>query len=61
MVVGDSQYAGVQIPTAEILAELAAKRGMTVVKIEEFRSMRSSAQQGGQHKLSESLVVLRKS
>lgn len=59
-VVGDSRYAGVRIQVAKILADLAAPMGFEVVKIEPFRSMRSSAQQGGQQELDETLVVLRK-
>lgn len=59
-VVGDSQYAGVHIPVAEILADIAPSMGYRVVNIESFRSMRSSAQQGGNEELDESLLVLRK-
>jgi DNA modification methylase len=60
MVVGDSCYAGVQIPVAEILAQIAAKRGWNVETMDPFRSMRASAQQGGRHELGENLLVLRK-
>lgn len=60
-VVGDSRYAGIRIKVAEILADLATPLGFEVVKVEPFRSMRSSAQQGGLQELDESLVVLRKS
>jgi len=60
MVVGDSCYAGVQIPCAEILTQVASTRGWQVSEIEPFRSMRSSAQQGGQRELGENLLVLRK-
>ncbi|MEI2431164.1 hypothetical protein RDV84_12980 [Lysobacter yananisis] len=59
-VVGDSRYAGVQIPVARILADYAPMLGYQVINIEPFRSMRASAQQGGQHQLAESLLVLRK-
>lgn len=59
-VVGDSRYAGVQIPVARILADFAPALGYRVLNIEPFRSMRVSAQQGGQHKLDESLLVLQK-
>lgn len=59
-VVGDSRYAGVQVPVARILADFAPKLGYEVVSIAPFRSMRASAQQGGQHQLDESLLVLRK-
>jgi phosphoketolase len=60
-VVGDSQYAGILVPTADILAELAPAMGYRVVNVESFRSMRASAQQGGQEKLDETLIILRKS
>lgn len=59
-VVGDSLYANIYIPVADILAELAPTCGFEVVKSEAFRSMRSSAQQGGRAELTESLVVFRK-
>lgn len=59
-VVGDSRYAGIQIPVARILADFAPQLGYQVVNVEPFRSMRASAQQGGQHQLDESLLVLRK-
>jgi hypothetical protein len=60
MVVGDSRYADVAIPTATIIGELAPALGFEVTTTEPFRSMRASAQQGGMHELTESLVVLRK-
>lgn len=59
-VVGDSRYSGVQISVAKILADFAPALGYRVVSVEPFRSMRASAQQGGQHQLDESLLVLRK-
>jgi len=59
-VVGDSLYASIYIPVADILAELAPTCGFEVVQSEAFRSMRSSAQQGGRAELAESLIVLRK-
>ncbi|MBK0155572.1 hypothetical protein IAE35_19720 [Pseudomonas sp. S75] len=59
-VVGDSLYAKIHIPVAEILAELAPGCGFEAVRIEAFRSMRSSAQQGGKRELAESLIVFRK-
>ena len=58
LVVGDSRYAGVQIPVAAILEELLIGRGWDVSTTEPFRSMRTSAQQGGEKKLSEQLLVL---
>lgn len=59
-VVGDSLYANIYIPVADILVELAPTCGLEVVRTEAFRSMRSSAQQGGRAELTESLVVFRK-
>ncbi|NTV96083.1 MAG: site-specific DNA-methyltransferase [Thiobacillus sp.] len=59
-VVGDSRYAGVRIPVAAILADLAPVLGYRVLKLEPFRSMRSSAQQGGRCELDETLLVLQK-
>ncbi|MDR6841553.1 hypothetical protein [Pseudoxanthomonas sacheonensis] len=59
-VVGDSRYAGVQIPVAKILADYAPTLGYRVLNVEPFRSMRASAQQGGQHQLAESLLILQK-
>ncbi|MGP0838083.1 DNA methyltransferase [Serratia sp. CY85251] len=59
-VVGDSLYAKIYIPVADILAEIAPTCGFEVVQSESFRSMRSSAQQGGRAELAESLLVLRK-
>lgn len=58
IVVGDSRYAGVQIPVATILSELALSRGFTVAGEESFRSMRASPQQGGRHQLTETLLTL---
>lgn len=59
-VVGDSRYAGVYVPVAAILAELAPSLGFEVIKVEAMRSMRASAQQGGRKELAESLLVFRK-
>ncbi|MBC3476602.1 MULTISPECIES: hypothetical protein [Pseudomonas] len=59
-VVGDSLYANIHIPVAEILTELASSCGFEAMRIQAFRSMRSSAQQGGRAELAESLVVFRK-
>ena len=58
MVVGDSQYAGVTIPVAKVLEELSKHCGFKVVEAERFRSMRSSAQQGGSKALPETRLVL---
>jgi hypothetical protein len=56
-VVGDSRYAGVDIPVARILNEMAPSLGYEVLRSEPFRSMRASPQQGGRHELAETLVV----
>ena len=60
IVIGDSRYAGVSVASARILEELMPQTGLAVESIEPCRSMRSSAQQGGQHTLSEELLILRK-
>lgn len=58
MVVGDSRYAGVIVPVANILAKQVFNYGFELVRLEPFRSMRASPQQGGGHELSETLLVL---
>ena len=58
IVVGDSRYAGVDVPVAKILTEIAEPLDYRLVAIEPSRSMRSSPQQGGRHELGETLVVL---
>lgn len=58
LVVGDSKYAGVEVPVAKGLAEMSISLGYEVVASEPFRSMRSSPQQGGREELSETLIVL---
>jgi hypothetical protein len=60
MVVGDSRYAGVDVPVATILAELAPSLDYHVRELEPCRSMRVSPQQGGHYELPESLIVLEK-
>ena len=59
-VVGDSRYAGVHIPVASILGEIARPLGYDTLALEPCRSMRSSPQQGGQHELGETLVILQR-
>jgi hypothetical protein len=61
MVVGDSRYAGVRVPVAEIIAQMAPAMKLAVIAKEPFRSMRSSAQQGGGRSLDETLLVLARS
>jgi hypothetical protein len=58
LVVGDSRYAGIDVPVAKIVVELAPALGYLVTTSEPFRSMRSSPQQGGRPELPETLVVL---
>lgn len=56
-VVGDSQYAGIHVQVAKILADLAPSAGLKVERMTPFRSMRVSPQQSGRHMLSEDLVI----
>ena len=57
LVVGDSSYAGVKIPSADILKEYAAGIGLRVESCESVRIMRSSMQQTrGKKALDEWLV-----
>ncbi len=60
IVVGDSRYAGVDVPVATIVTEITQPLGCRIAALEPCRSMRSSPQQGGKHELSETLVVLEK-
>lgn len=59
-VVGDSKYANVNVRTGQILVDIAMELGLTVDRVEPFRSMRASAQQGGNNDLLESLLVFKK-
>jgi hypothetical protein len=58
IVVGDSRYGGVLIPTAKILADLTEPGGWKVHSSEPVRAMRSSAQHGGSADLDETLLIL---
>ena len=58
IVVGDSRYAGVDVPVAKILTEIVRPLHYRLIAIEPSRSMRSSPQQGGRHELGETLLVL---
>ena len=58
MVVGDSQYAGIQVDVAAVLRERAEALGFSTVETREIRSMRSSAQHGGHYELAETCLVL---
>ena len=61
VVVGDSQYAGINIPVATILKEISLPLGYRLLEFQPGRSMRSSPQQGGRHELHETLLVFEKS
>lgn len=60
MVVGDSRYAGVRVDVASICAEMAPALGFDVRSTRPIRAMRTSAQQGGHHVLSETLLHLKR-
>jgi hypothetical protein len=60
MIVGDSRYAGIDVPVATILSELAPSIGFELLESEESRSMRVSPQQGGRHELPETLLIFKK-
>lgn len=58
--VGDSQYAGIRVDVAGILAEIATRCGYEVEAKGKIRSMRASAQHGGGFDLSETALWLRR-
>lgn len=58
IVIGDSRYGGVLVPSAKILAQLIAESGWELCSEEPVRAMRSSAQQGGTTNLEETLLIL---
>ena len=58
VVVGDSRYAGIDVPVAKILIDVSEPVGYRLVSEEPSRSMRASPQQGGRPELGETLVVL---
>jgi len=58
IVVGNSQYAGVEIETGNILSDISERMGYSIVKREMSRQMRNSPQQGGASRLCESILVL---
>ena len=58
MVVGDSRYAGVDVPVSKVLTEISQQLDYRIVRLEPCRSMRSSPQQGGRRELKETLMVL---
>ncbi|MQB35120.1 DNA methylase N-4/N-6 [Rhizobium rhizogenes] len=55
--IGDSQYAGIHINVAEILAEAVSGIGFKLSQQGAIRSMRSSSQHGGKFDLSEHCLV----
>ncbi|UKJ75457.1 hypothetical protein [Azospirillum brasilense] len=57
IVVGGSSYAGLTIDIPEILVDLGKNLGLQLRAQQSLRAMRLSAQQGGQHKLAEDLLV----
>jgi hypothetical protein len=59
IVIGDSRYGGVLVPSAKILAQLIVENGWELCSEEPVRAMRSSAQQGGSD-LKETLLILRR-
>jgi hypothetical protein len=59
IVVGDSRYAGVVVPVADVLRELAESKGWRVAEVLAIRHMKSSAQQGWRQELAETLMKLR--
>jgi hypothetical protein len=60
MVIGDSRYAGVRVDVAAICAEIAPAFGFRAKSSSPIRSMRASAQQGGDRVLSETLLHLQR-
>ena len=60
VVVGNSRYAGVEIPVANVMEELVGTREWEILARETFRLMPSSPQQGGERTLAEQLLVFRR-
>ncbi|MEY2452399.1 MAG: hypothetical protein QOD92_1973 [Acidimicrobiaceae bacterium] len=58
IVIGDSRYGGVHVPSGRIVVDLATTMGWRVRSAASFRSMRTSPQHGGRRALPETLVVL---
>jgi hypothetical protein len=56
-VFGDSRYAGIDVPVAEIVTETLIGLGYHIERSVPFRSMRASPQQGGMPELPETLIV----
>lgn len=60
LVVGDSSYGGVRVPTGQIVADLVPAVGWAVVRSETIRELRSAPQQQPSSELEEQLLVLRR-
>lgn len=58
IVVGNSKYAGIEVASADILAELANRIGYEIIEKSNTRDMRTSPQQGGQKSLAENLLII---
>lgn len=58
IIVGDSRYAGIQVPVASILGDLAESQGWNCLRVDPVRTIRTSAQQGGERKLVEQVLIL---
>jgi len=58
VVVGDSRYAGIRIPVADILSEISAGLDLRTITKNPCRSMRGSPQQGSRADLKETLLIL---
>jgi hypothetical protein len=59
VVVGDSCYRGIPVRVADILAELSEEAGFVVRSSHVLRKLRTSAQQGGDHALNESVLHIK--
>lgn len=58
IVIGESSYAGIRVRAGHIAAQIARNVGFDVERHSRLRTMRLSAQQGGDHKLEERLLEL---
>lgn len=58
IVIGESSYAGIRVRAGHIAAQIARNAGFEVERHSRLRTMRLSAQQGGDHKLEERLLEL---
>ena len=58
IVIGESSYAGIRVRSGHIAAQIAKAGGFSVRRHLKLRTMRLSAQQGGNHQLEERLLEL---